>query len=306
MNLYAKLLIAFTLFFTPQAQAKDAPLRGLAGPTLAFGVSLLRDWETAKPFINMTKFMRPFKFSSKQGGNIRPRDLPKDTFDENGWVKRIPKTAKFASTIWHWNKKKAGVAQSKGDYVLTSEGEGQLDLKLDAHVIKRKPGRIEFRNKSGGPIYFRILATDPGGTCNYIRNIVLVRKEYEKLHQAGAMFNPRLLAAVNGARQIRFMNWMQTNGSNHENWSDRPRLTDATWVSGKGTPVEVIVRLVNEIGADPWFTMPHNANEAYNRAFATYVRDHLDPRLKAYLEHSNELWNGQFRQAEHKFTRTKC
>ncbi len=77
MNLYAKLLIAFTLFCTPQAQAKDAPLRGLASPTLAFGVSLLRDWETAKPFINMTKFMRPFKFSSKQGGTFDQGTCPK-------------------------------------------------------------------------------------------------------------------------------------------------------------------------------------------------------------------------------------
>ena len=55
MNLYAKLLIVITLFCTPLAQAKDAPLRGLADPTLAFGVSLLRDWETAKPFINIAQ-----------------------------------------------------------------------------------------------------------------------------------------------------------------------------------------------------------------------------------------------------------
>ena len=43
--------------------------------------------------------------------------------------------------------------------------------------------------------------------------------------------------------------------------------------------------------------MPHRASDGYMRRFAEYVRDHLDPRLRAHVEYSNEIWNWQFEQA---------
>jgi hypothetical protein len=45
--------------------------------------------------------------------------------------------------------------------------------------------------------------------------------------------------------------------------------------------------------------MPHLADDDYVEQFATYVRDHLRPGLRAYVEYSNEVWNGMFGQAEH-------
>ena len=288
----------FAAFCASNVQAKEAPLKGLANPSLAFGVSLLRDWETAKPFINLVHFMRPFSFTAKNGAKIQRKDLPADVFDEHGWIKRIPAKVKFAITIWHWNKKAAGSAQHKGDYILTYDGEGELELKLDARITRRKPGRIEFSNRSGEGIQLLIKSTDPKGKGDYIRNIKLMRKEHVALYHAGAMFNPEWLAAVADARQVRFLNWMQANSSNQKRWTDRPRMRNATWAMGRGVPVEVMVRLANEIGADPWFTMPHRADPDYNRAFASYVRDNLDPRLKAHVEYSNELWNRQFGQTK--------
>ena len=41
---------------------------------------------------------------------------------------------------------------------------------------------------------------------------------------------------------IRFMDWMDTNGSKPKRWADRPRLEDANWAT-KGVPVEVMVDL---------------------------------------------------------------
>jgi hypothetical protein len=78
-------------------------------------------------------------------------------------------------------------------------------------------------------------------------------------------------------------------------WADRPAPDDASWTRA-GAPVEVMVRLANEVGADPWFNMHHLADEDYVRRFASYVRDHLDPRLKAHVEYSNETWNAAFPQ----------
>jgi hypothetical protein len=58
-----------------------------------------------------------------------------------------------------------------------------------------------------------------------------------------------------------------------------------------------MVALANELGADPWFTLPHRATDAYIRRFAETVRDRLAPGLRAYVELSNEVWNWSFPQA---------
>ena len=54
----------------------------------------------------------------------------------------------------------------------------------------------------------------------------------------------------------------------------------------------------NQARADAWFTIPHLADAGYIRAFATYVRDHLDAGLVARFEYSNEVWNWGFEQAQ--------
>lgn len=64
-----------------------------------------------------------------------------------------------------------------------------------------------------------------------------------------------------------------------------------------GVPVETMVALANLTGKDPWFNMPHKADDDYVERFAVYVRDHLRPNLHAYVEYSNEIWNDQFGQA---------
>jgi hypothetical protein len=58
-----------------------------------------------------------------------------------------------------------------------------------------------------------------------------------------------------------------------------------------------MIDLSNRLGADPWFCLPHLADDQYVRRFAEMVRDRLDPKLKVYVEYSNELWNGQFQQS---------
>ena len=122
-----------------------------------------------------------------------------------------------------------------------------------------------------------------------------MKAEDIELLEAGAMFNPAWIARIEDLRVVRFMDWMATNNSPLSAWSDRPRPDDYTF-AWRGAPVEVMVALANEIGADPWFTLPHQATDEHIRAFAEYVRDHLDPSRKAYVEYSNEVWNWIFGQ----------
>lgn len=61
--------------------------------------------------------------------------------------------------------------------------------------------------------------------------------------------------------------------------------------SGPGVSLEYIVALTNEVHADPWFAMPHLADDNFVRQFAAQVRDTLAPGLRVYVEFDNELWN---------------
>jgi hypothetical protein len=59
-----------------------------------------------------------------------------------------------------------------------------------------------------------------------------------------------------------------------------------------------MVDLANTVGADPWFTMPYQADEEYLRAFAELVHDRLDPERTVYVELGNEVWNDMFASAQ--------
>ncbi|MEZ5448475.1 MAG: hypothetical protein R3E89_05510 [Thiolinea sp.] len=134
------------------------------------------------------------------------------------------------------------------------------------------------------------------------------------------VFNPDYLNFLRDFKVIRTMNFMEASPRNpcykltddeyttcllqEFTWSDRARMTQASWGGsartdllkryGRGAPLEVVVALVNTLNRDPWFNIPHNATDDYVERFATYVRDHLKPNLKAHIEYTNEPWNGIF------------
>jgi len=97
------------------------------------------------------------------------------------------------------------------------------------------------------------------------------------------------------------MGMQETNTSDIRTWADRRDTNDIRQGSGiEGSPseplangmsVEYMVQLANDLDADAWFNMPHMADDTFVRNFATYVRDHLEPGRKAYVEWSNEIWN---------------
>ena len=47
-----------------------------------------------------------------------------------------------------------------------------------------------------------------------------------------------------------------------------------------GVPLEVMALLVNKLGADPWFCMPHTATDDYVRGFAQAALQLLRPDVK--------------------------
>ena len=273
------------------------PAFGNDNPTVSFNLTGVSDYSTQMPFLDIAKTMRPWigHEAGKWGGMSVDELEAGGYLDANGWVTEIPEGLDSVGSIWAWGGQDP-VESRAGVYVMTYEGEGDIEIRGKVKVLSQEDGKIVFENLTGGTMSFKISETDPSGTGEYIRDISVVREEHLALHEAGAIFNPDWIDLVADSREFRFMNWMETNNSDVTSWEDRSQLSSATWGAGVPVPVEVMVRLANEAGVDPWFTMPHMADDDYVRQFAEYVRDNLDPNLTARVEYSNEIWNFAFEQ----------
>ncbi|WP_372892008.1 hypothetical protein [Rhodosalinus sp.] len=298
----ARLLAAVLMGATAASAAAEAPTpaaRGLADPALAMGLRGIADWQTQQPFVDRMKTARPWiGHTNDTWGQWDHDDLVAGGhIDAAGWPVSLPEGADRLEALVLTDMPESA-SYLAGRYVLRWEGAGHVEIGGRVRLRAHRPGEIVFHYAPGpGLVAVRVKETDPEGTGDHIRNITLVREDQRALHAVGALFNPRWIARVRDLRMLRFLDWMDTNGSEFAEWQDRPRLHDMTWSGPNGVPVEVMVALANEIGADPWFTLPHRVDDDFVRRFATYVRDNLDPRLRVHAEYSNELWNFGFPQA---------
>lgn len=279
---------------------------GNANPTLAFNTGSSADMVPSMQFLDIAKTMRPWiGHKPDQWGGMTYAELVAGGYiDADGWVRAVPEGLSHVGTIWQWDKYPAFASHRVGVYTLTYEGEGRLSVGGDARIIDRAPGHIVFENRKGQNVYLGLRDLDPAGTGNYIRNISIIPQKHAEAFALGARFNPDWLALVQDARHLRFMNWTRTNNATLRRWEDRP--TPDELFSGRGVPIEYLVQLANEVGADPWFTMPHDAEPDYVRNFARLVRDTVDPALTIRVEYSNETWNSAFRHTRWLTEQTKA
>lgn len=270
-----------------------APVQAL--PALGMGLNGISDWSTQQPFIDVMKTAREWTgHLPGQWGGVSAEELRAEgVLDDNGWPLRIPERVERLEALLLTDQPE-DADYLRGTYLVLWDGKGALDLTGRARRVRYGAGEAEFAYSPGeGAVGISISETDPNDP---IRNIRVIREDQRDLYELGVLFNPLWIDRIRDLRSLRFMDWMMTNGSPVQSWADRPRMSDYTWTAW-GVPLEVMVALANEIGADPWFNMPHMADDAYIRQFAEAVRDGLDPRLRAYVEYSNEVWNHIFPQA---------
>ena len=215
--------------------------------------------------------------------------------DDNGWITDLPGDVSRVEAFI-LTEMPVEATYTGGTYRLSYDGAGDISV-FGAEIVSQSNGEIWFNYTptGDGMVTISISATDPQNTGDYLRNIEVVKQEYIPAFEAGAVFNPLWLDVISDAQGLRFMDWKETNDSTLRDWSDRPTVDAYTYQGG--VPVEVMVDLANTTGTEPWFNIPWDANETYIREFATYVRDNLNPDLRAHIEMSNEVWNWMFGQA---------
>jgi len=181
----------------------------------------------------------------------------------------------------------------EGEYVLLYDGDGDISI----HSISNEEvdGNIHLTfTGTGGNRWIQIYRSNP---ADPIRNIRMIPVEYLGREEEMPLFREPFLKGLRPFHALRFMDWMHTNDSKQKVWNDRVNATYISQGTGKGMAIEFAIELANQLKADAWFCVPHAADENYQRQMARMIRDRLDPRLKVYLEYSNEIWNWQFEQA---------
>ncbi|WP_386627699.1 DUF4214 domain-containing protein [Sulfitobacter geojensis] len=266
---------------------------------LGFGLSHIADYAPASPFLDVFKSSRPF-FGHQSGrwGGVENEDLlAQGILDSNGWPTEIPAGVDSIATLI-LTEFPAEMTDAAGRYRVTWEGNGELQIGLAGYDVTygQNEAWFSYAPNGRGLVSIDILSTDPAGNGNYIRDISVVHQQHTAAFDAGAMFNPKWIDIIEDAHSLRFMDWMNTNNSTVTSQRDMPQTQDASWAEN-GAPLEVMIRLANETGTAPWFTLPHLATPQYIRAFVREVHETLDAGLTPYFEFSNEVWNWQFEQA---------
>lgn len=176
-----------------------------------------------------------------------------------------------------------------GEYVCTWKGKGTLELKGHVGILSQAPGRIVamLDGVNGGQPGIRLSNVD---LSDPIRDIHVWMPGLE---DSCHYFHPAFLEKLRPFSVLRFYPWMKVYSSSGR-WSKRTTLASARQGNPEGVAVEYMVELCNELRADPWFCIPHQADDDYVRRFATLVRDSLHHRAKVYVEFSNETWNTDF------------
>jgi len=277
----------------------DGTAGSLSDPSIGVGLTGVVDWSAENPFIDVFKSARDWigHESGQWGGTSYQELLDAGALDENGWPTEIPSGVDRIGTHI-LTAQNAGATSLAGRYRLTYDGEGELSIN-GVNNIEYGDGEIWFEYIPGQSETVGIDILRTGSNGNHIRNISVVHEDNISAFEAGEIFNPNFVELIEDMRSLRFMDWMGTNNSTQSEWADRPQTDSFTWSEGAGgVPVEVMVELANLTGTDPWFNIPHLASQEYIENFATYVRDNLDPNLKAHFEYSNEVWNWMFEQTQ--------
>jgi hypothetical protein len=222
-------------------------------------------------------------------GNGDERRTPVDAalLDRDGNLKALPNTGKVVHPL-----KEPTTPANGAEFRCTYEGEGDIEVAgQTVTTIGHKPGVILFRYRSGGTERNSIrIELSALNSADPIRDIDC----REAALPANVRFDPEFLASLKGFRVLRFMDWQNTNANEAGRWALRATPSSQSIADGTGASIEDMLAVAKAVGADPWLTIPWNADADYVRRFAQLVHAALPANRHVYVEVANEVWNQRF------------
>jgi hypothetical protein len=283
------------------------------GDKIGIELDGIGDGSRCKPFVDVAKTLRPFTILGKAD------PAPTDTsgwptadcqtvfFDIRpfpAWNPPIDDPDKFQPD-WSGTYKLALTGQAtvrivEGNNKVANQKYEPATNTTTADVVV-SPGSgllvVSFSNTK------RTAASPAGSGFTHLK---LIRPGYPA--DTKQVFTTEFLAALKPFAALRYMDVLETNhnpgyygdsGHHALEWKDRRLPTDATQQSTAnkyGLAWETIVELANETGKDAWINIPIAATDDYVKQLALFLKKGLNPNIKIYVEHSNEVWNFGFPQ----------
>ncbi len=299
------------------------PVRKNKESPLGINTNEVFEQDASIPFVDLFRVATPFHENIR----CRAKDQPCLTsaaveYDKQGWPKKL-KGGK-AGVFFLRNVPIAALPQ--GDYTVLYDGEGRIEYLQNVEVVSREKGEdtIRFTARSDNFMTAALQITEsndtnplkniriimPGGVCQNApfqqvsNGSTCTDSSYLdfKTHYASIIFNPDYLNFMKDFSVLRFMPMSGITRNPAERWEQRPMMDKATWggiYGSRGAPLEIQIELANRLKADPWFNVPHAADDEYMHNFASYVHQHLSPELRPHIEYTNEAWNSNFVHNEH-------
>ena len=309
LNLKGLTGLVLLCLITISAQAK---------PPIGMNTNEIQHVDSSAPFVNLFKMAMPFKEAKKlTSGNV--------IYDKDGWPRDL-RGGKAGTYLIHWLPQGT---LPEGQYTVLYDGEGQLDYQSkggDVRLVHSAPGKDIIDIRSGPDRFIQVaLIIKRSEPQNYLRNIRVLLpggicannpfkrvngaqncrgsfyKSFEK-HYDQILFNPDFLNFMKDYKVIRMMNFSGITRNPIRHWNQMNQMSKATWAGTegvRGAPLEVMVRLANILNRDAWFNIPHAADNNFVQQYARYLKQHLRPNLKAYIEYTNEAWNTVFMQTHY-------
>ena len=264
-------LLCLPLLAPAQSALPDAPTRARLGANVE-GVS---HWSSMHLFANAMYEATAWRTAA---------DEEWTEVDANGYPIALPDEGLRSTVINRYHQPGVYVLEYRGTADFRFSGE------IGATLLASSPGRQIWYLRPDGAGILELVGMDPEDRLTSVK-LWLPGAE-------GMLWNPALIAATSQFGVLRYMDLMRTNNSQVATWDDRPQVSQMSYHAG-GVPIEHLIELANVSNSDPWFCVPHLADDDFVRRMAELVRERLKPGRTVYVEYSNEIHNGAFGQGRY-------
>ncbi|MCB9649950.1 MAG: hypothetical protein H6730_25695 [Deltaproteobacteria bacterium] len=275
---------------TDRVVPRPDPDRPRANDTSPLGTNLgeLSSDGRAWAFVDVFRMATPWESHGKAGADGRLVEQ-----DPDGWVQALIPGQRAVTRI---------PTLGGGRFVTLYQGRGLIRLG-GATVVEDVPGRLVFEAPAHRTVSLEIVTTNP---TDHVREIRVVPAAFEATFER-QVFHPLFLQRLSRFSVLRFAGWSRVTHPVAPTWDRRVTPRWYTQAGPRGVSYEYMAMLANELGADLWINIPHQANDEFVTKLATFLANNLEPELKVYLEYSAEVWRpgseaGRFAEEQGRFT----
>jgi hypothetical protein len=199
-----------------------------SGTTLGMNLAPVNYYSPEMPFLNIVKgagdstscaTCKAWATSNATASDTNEEAYLQSVLDSDGYptslsVAGIPGGQQFTQVCALVDRNLTSIGGAypypSGSYTVTFSGSGTIQISGDASAtINASGGTFAVTNPTSSGLNICLTATGSG--ANYLTNLAVVQTAYQSAYASGSIFNPAFLAEIANIKNLRFMDWNNTN-----------------------------------------------------------------------------------------------